>query len=81
MLLCPQADGKRLVLVSRVGVCVWAVIMGAIMCIAQVAGINVNWLITIIGAARCQHPTFWQRGRLILRSSVVHVYGIARLLG
>ncbi len=40
-------------LVSRVGVCVWAVIMGAIMCIAQDAGINVNWLITIIGATRC----------------------------
>ena len=41
-------------MVSRVGVCVWAVIMGCIMSIAQVAGINVNWLITIIGAI------FWQ---------------------
>ena len=41
---------------SRIAVCVWALIMGAIMCIAQVAGINVNWLITIIGAMRCQLP-------------------------
>ena len=32
----PQADGNRLVMVSRIAVCVWAVIMGAIMCIAQV---------------------------------------------
>lgn len=45
-----QADGKKLVLVSRVGVCCWAVFMGALMCVAQVANINVNWLITIIGA-------------------------------
>lgn len=45
-----QATGGQLVWVSRVGVCVWAIIMGAAMCIAQAAGINVNWLITIIGA-------------------------------
>ena len=36
-------------MVSRIGVCVWAVFMGVIMCIAQVANINVNWLVTIIG--------------------------------
>ncbi|BDA49838.1 Urea-proton symporter DUR3 [Coccomyxa sp. Obi] len=45
----PQATGGQLVVVSRVGVCVWAIVMGAAMCIAQAAGINVNWLITIIG--------------------------------
>ena len=31
----------------------WAVIMGIAMSIAQAATINVNWLITIIGARRC----------------------------
>ena len=31
-----QADGGRLVMVSRVAVCVWAIIMGIIMSIAQV---------------------------------------------
>jgi hypothetical protein len=46
----PTASGSRLVMVSRVLVCVWAIIMGAIMCIAQATNINVNWLITIIGA-------------------------------
>ena len=45
-----QATGKKLVLVSRVGVCIWAIIMGCAMSIAQAATINVNWLITIIGA-------------------------------
>lgn len=28
---------------------VWAVIMGIAMCIAQVAMINVNWLVLLIG--------------------------------
>ncbi|KAK9904775.1 hypothetical protein WJX75_002276 [Coccomyxa subellipsoidea] len=45
----PQATGKQLVSVSRIAVCVWAVVMGCAMCIAQAASINVNWLITIIG--------------------------------
>ena len=35
--------------VSRIGVVCWATFMGVIMCIAQVAQINVNWLINIIG--------------------------------
>lgn len=47
---CLQATGQQLVRVSRIGVCVWAVIMGIAMTIAQAASINVNWLITIIGA-------------------------------
>lgn len=38
-----QADGKRLVWVSRVGVLAWAIFMGVIMCIAQVCNLNVNW--------------------------------------
>ena len=46
---CLQADGAHLVRVSRVAVAVWAVIMGIAMCIAQVAGINVNWLVLLIG--------------------------------
>ncbi len=41
---------ERLVRVSRVAVFVWAVIMGIAMSVAQVANINVNFLITIIGA-------------------------------
>ena len=45
-----QASGGKLVTVSRIAVCVWAIIMGCAMCIAQAANINVNWLITIIGA-------------------------------
>lgn len=49
-----QATGKQLVRVSRIAVCVWAVVMGCAMCIAQAASINVNWLITIIGATH-QH--------------------------
>ena len=48
-----QATGKRLVVVSRVSVCIWAIIMGIAMSIAQAATINVNWLITIIGARVC----------------------------
>lgn len=39
--------------VSRVAVAVWAVIMGIAMCIAQVANINVNWLVLLIGAFSC----------------------------
>ena len=45
-----QADGPHLVMVSRIAVAVWAVIMGIAMCIAQVANININWLILLIGA-------------------------------
>ena len=45
-----QASGERLVRVSRVAVFVWAVVMGIAMSVAQVANINVNFLITIIGA-------------------------------
>ena len=48
-----QATGKKLVVVSRVSVCIWAIIMGIAMSIAQAATINVNWLITIIGARSC----------------------------
>ena len=48
-----QADGAHLVTVSRVAVAVWAVIMGIAMCIAQVANINVNWLVLLIGALSC----------------------------
>lgn len=48
-----QATGKRLVVVSRVSVCIWAIIMGIAMSIAQAATINVNWLITIIGTPNC----------------------------
>ena len=47
---CMQADGPHLVMVSRIAVAVWAVIMGIAMCIAQVANININWLILLIGA-------------------------------
>jgi hypothetical protein len=36
-------------MVSRIAVVGWAIFMGVIMCIAQVAAINVNWLINIIG--------------------------------
>ena len=46
---CLQADGAHLVRVSRIAVAVWAIIMGIAMCIAQVAGINVNWLVLLIG--------------------------------
>ena len=45
-----QASGERLVWVSRIMVFVWAVVMGCAMSVAQVASINVNFLITIIGA-------------------------------
>ena len=45
-----QASGAKLVTVSRVSVCVWAIIMGCAMSIAQAATINVNWLITIVGS-------------------------------
>ncbi len=45
-----QANSKRLVMVSRIAVVIWAIIMGIIMCIAQAANINVDWLILIIGA-------------------------------
>ena len=48
---CMQADGPHLVMVSRIAVAVWAVIMGIAMCIAQVANININWLILLIGAS------------------------------
>ena len=44
-----QANGARLVTVSRIAVAVWAIIMGCAMCIAQVAQINVNWLVLLIG--------------------------------
>jgi hypothetical protein len=37
-------------MVSRIAVVIWAIIMGIIMCIAQAANINVDWLILIIGA-------------------------------
>ena len=47
---CVQANGPHLVMVSRIAVAVWAVIMGIAMCIAQVANININWLILLIGA-------------------------------
>ena len=47
---CAQADGPHLVMVSRIAVAVWAIIMGIAMCIAQVANININWLILLIGA-------------------------------
>ena len=52
---CVQADGPHLVMVSRIAVAVWAIIMGIAMCIAQVANININWLILLIGArpTRC----------------------------
>ena len=50
-----QASGERLVRVSRIGVICWATFMGIIMCIAQVAQINVNWLINIIG----EHARAW----------------------
>ena len=36
--------------VSRIMVFVWAIVMGCAMSVAQVASINVNFLITIIGA-------------------------------
>ena len=49
---CLQADGAHLVRVSRIAVAVWAIIMGIAMCIAQVAGINVNWLVLLIGEPR-----------------------------
>jgi hypothetical protein len=56
-----QASGERLVWVSRVAVLVWAIIMGIAMSVAQVANINVNFLITIIGArpprASAPHPS------------------------
>ena len=51
---CVQADGPHLVLVSRIAVAVWAIIMGIAMCIAQVANININWLILLIG--ECPKP-------------------------
>lgn len=52
-----QANGARLVTVSRIAVAVWAVIMGCAMCVAQVAQINVNWLVLLIGALLvCSHP-------------------------
>ena len=52
---CMQADGPHLVMVSRIAVAVWAIIMGIAMCIAQVANININWLILLIGVCllRC----------------------------
>ena len=67
---CVQASGERLVWVSRIMVFVWAVVMGCAMSVAQVAGINVNFLITIIGAP--QSPSHagsspacrWGRGAL-----------------
>ncbi|KAK9840778.1 hypothetical protein WJX81_004136 [Elliptochloris bilobata] len=45
----PKASGERLVWVSRIMVFVWAIVMGCAMSVAQVANINVNFLITIIG--------------------------------
>ena len=36
--------------VSRLGVFIWAIVMGCAMSVAQKASINVNFLITIIGA-------------------------------
>ena len=47
-----QASGERLVWVSRIMVFVWAIVMGCAMSVAQVASINVNFLITIIGAPK-----------------------------
>ncbi|KAK9816495.1 hypothetical protein WJX72_001008 [[Myrmecia] bisecta] len=44
-----QASGERLLMVSRISVCIWAVIMGCASCIVQAASINVNWLIIVIG--------------------------------
>lgn len=50
-----QASGERLVCVSRIMVFVWAIVMGCAMSVAQVASINVNFLITIIGAPKKPH--------------------------
>ncbi len=59
-----QASGERLVRVSRVAVFVWAVIMGIAMSVAQVANINVNFLITIIGARPPQASVRQPRPRI-----------------
>ena len=42
---------------------IWAIIMGCAMCIAQVAQINVNWLVLLIGVLpaifhRCLHSSW-----------------------
>ena len=58
-----QASGGKLITVSRISVCVWAVIMGCAMSIAQAATINVNWLITIIGEPclpQCRRGQSWR---------------------
>ena len=57
-----QADGKRLVWVSRIAVLGWAVFMGAVMCVAQVCNLNVNWCASHAHgsdapAARCCQPS------------------------
>lgn len=56
--------------VSRVGVCVWAIVMGAAMCIAQAAGINVNWLITIIGTPITSNRIHCRRVKRVYSRSV-----------
>jgi len=59
-----QASGERLVWVSRIAVLVWAIIMGIAMSVAQVANINVNFLITIIGARPSQASAPYLRARI-----------------
>ena len=63
-----QANGAHLVTVSRTAVTAWAIIMGIAMCIAQVANINVNWLVLLIGALSYDTPPLchahsWFSGR------------------
>ena len=71
--------------VSRVAVLVWAIIMGIAMCIAQVANINVNWLVLLIGAHSYDssplcHVHSWVSGRIFGDAPfhwVGHHHGIA----
>ena len=37
---------------SRIGIVVWGIVAGAATCVVNKAGINVNWMIIIIGESQ-----------------------------